>query len=171
LEPLVDNSEYYLEEPALSFELEKKFVDSFYYYKENPNNKIKIKNYNIDANSFANALFNKIENSVINESESTLMIKPVNYVEKLDYILKCKKINNELMESNLDLAIQNNQQLLNEIDDIFQSVTKKELEENQTLKDINQQYIFIYSNFALALGKKKNYESAIEANLYVFAIY
>jgi hypothetical protein len=162
--------EHYLPEPALSFSIDKKNIDSYKLKNEMNTKKIDIKDYKISIAESVKSLYSEIETKVLKNSESTYEIKPTDYQKVLDQIILDKAEANEIIKVNLDGAIAKYRQTLFDIEEHTRALTDKQIDENKIIREIFYQKKLILSNLALCNFRKKNYRETIDLDLYILSI-
>lgn len=162
------NSSHVLEEVPFDIDIEKRHLETYAYRNEDPKKIIQVKNYNMTAADTCKSLFHKIEEQVLNQSESTNEAKAVNFQEDLKYIVETKEKINKIINVRQDEAIEKYKKLSAEIDEIFRKVKDQRMFENDPyLKEILEQKKLVMSNLSLAHTKKGDYKDAIDLDLYI----
>jgi len=162
--PQIDGSgttNHTLDEYTFDIELPKSCVDSYVFKDENPNKKLKIKNYSVTNADYCKDLVSKIEKEVICNSESTSEAKIINMQEELNYIKKEKAKINSIINDKTELAIENYSKLLVEIDKIFVTI-KDNFLQDPLVEDIINEKKLILSNLALAYTKIRRWRESID---------
>lgn len=163
-------SEHYLPEPALNLTLARKNVESYMLFSDSATRQVAIKDYLVTDSEYVKSLLNQIDDKVMNHSDSTYEVKPINYELELKNVLEQKDEANKLINTKVDEAISIYRKVIFDIEDCTKNLTDSHFEKNETLKKIFEQKKLIMSNLSLAYTKKQNFKESIELDLYILGI-
>jgi len=165
-----DNQDIFaLKEPSLNISSERKYLDTYKYYTEPASKQIDLKDYSVSDSDYIKKLYDDVENTIINKSDSTLEVKPIDYEKMEKYIISAKLEANKIKDVDINAAIDQYKELIYYIDDGTKTLTDNLIDANETLKSIFNQRKLIYSNLALMHMKNKNYKKCIEMDLYIIS--
>lgn len=164
--------EHSLPEPSLNITLEKKFIESYALRNELDSKQIQLNEYNISTSDYVKSLWSDIDKSVMQNSESTLEVKPINLKKELEVILAKKKIANDLIGSKIDEAIAKYNEILADIYDSTKDIDQRtaDAETKSDIMKIFDQRKLIMSNLSLGYTKKQLFKETIALDTQILAI-
>lgn len=163
-------SEHYLPEPTLNLTLDRKNVESYMLFNESATRQVTLKDYVITDSEYVKSLLNQIDDKVMNHSESTYEVKPINYELELKNVLEQKDEANKLINTKVDEAISIYRKIIFDIEDCTKGLTDRDFEKSEVLRKIFEQKKLIMSNLSLAYTKKQIFKESIELDLYILGI-
>lgn len=162
-------NKFLLEEPKLNLTVERKDLETYKFLKEPHYKQIDLKSYSIENAETVKSLYNEIENIILNQSESTVEVKPIDYSKILENVIFEKDEGNKIINVDVDAAIDKYSQIIFEIEESLRGLQQRDIESNKTLIDILDQKKKIMSNLALCYLRKKIYKEAIRIDLLILA--
>lgn len=168
--PLLSHNSHYLEEPELTMPFHKKDLITYGYSNEYISKEIEI-TFKVSDCEFIKDFCSKIENNIMNNSESTYEIKPVDYNKVLEKIMSEKKEANKMFSNSEYIeAIEMYRVILYDIENHLNKFSENEVVNSSVLREIFEQKKLIYSNLALCYMKRRMYKEAIDLDFFILGL-
>lgn len=155
-------NDHKLDEYPLNFTTERRNLDTYAYYYDNPKRDIELKDYRVTDGDHCRNLINDLQNEIAYKSESVLDGKPIDYAQELNYILKGKEGANKKIDTNPTEAKLEYKNLLRIISKIEREIS--EANRNKTIEEILHQKKLIYSNLSMANVKLHLFKESAECD-------
>ncbi len=168
--PSFSNNPHYLDEPELTMPFQKRDLITYGFTNEYISKEMEI-TFKVSDCEYIKTFCSKMENNVMNNSESTYEVKPIDYNKVLEKIISDKKEANQAFSSSQYVeAIEMYRTILYDIENHISRFSEKEILNSNILKEIFEQKKLIYSNLALCYMKRRMYKEAIDLDLFILGI-